>query len=135
MSYIKDAGRDTFLSNYIGVMDAVYGTLITNPAVIAASLFPGKSYWQIDFQSKYMTTLNQNKNIYHGSITYKKKIFWFIPISISVTSKDVNQPSGVLPYDIYSGGVQKTDPNQLPISGIISNGFGFIPSASALDIG
>lgn len=135
MSYIKDAGRDTFLSNYIGVMDAIYGTVITNPLVIVTALFPGKSYWQIDFQSKYMTTLNQNKNIYHGSIKYKKKIFWFIPVSITVTEKDVNQPSGVLPYDIYGGGQQKTSSAQLPLSGITSNSFGFIPTASALDIG
>lgn len=135
MSYIKDAGRDTFLSNYIGIMDAVYGTVITRPEIVVAALFPGKSYWEIDFQSKYMTTLNQSKNIYHGSIKYKKKVFWFIPISITVTNKDVNQPTGVLPYDIYGGGIQKTDNKQLPIANIVSNGFGFIPTASALDIG
>ena len=135
MSYVKDAGRNTFLSNYIGILDAVYGTLITNPLVVIVALFPGKSYWQIDFQSKYMTTLNENKNIYHGSIKYKKKIFWFIPVSITITEKDVNQPSGVLPYDIYGGGQQKTSSSQLPLSGITSNTFGFIPTASALDIG
>ena len=135
MSYVKDAGRNTFLSNYIGILDAVYGTLITNPLVVIVALFPGKSYWQIDFQSKYMTTLNENKNIYHGSIKYKKKIFWFIPASITITEKDVNQPSGVLPYDIYGGGQQKTSSSQLPLSGITSNTFGFIPTASALDIG
>lgn len=135
MSYVKDAGRDTFLSNYIGIMDAVYGTLVNRPEIVAAALFPGKSYWEIDFQSKYMTTLNQSKNIYHGSIKYKKKVFWFIPISITVTNKDVNQPTGVLPYDIYGGGVQQTDNKQLPIANIVSNGFGFIPTASALDIG
>lgn len=135
MSYVKDAGRDTFLSNYIGVMDAVYGTVITRPDIVVAALFPGKSYWEIDFQSKYMTTLNQSKNIYHGSIKYKKKVFWFIPISITVTNKDVNQPSGLLPYDIYGGGVQRTDTTTLPLANIISNSFGFIPTASALDIG
>ncbi len=135
MSYVKDAGRDTFLSNYIGLMDAVYGTVLTRLDIVVAALFPGKSYWEIDFQSKYMTTLNQSKNIYHGSIRYKKKIFWFIPISISVTNKDVNQPTGILPYDIYGGGIQRTDIDQLPIANIVSNGFGFIPTASALDIG
>ncbi|CAN1546046.1 Secretion system C-terminal sorting domain [Flavobacteriaceae bacterium] len=135
MSYIKDAGRDAFLSNYIGIMDAVYGTLITRPDIVVAALFPGKSYWEIDFQSKYMTTLNQSKNIYHGSIKYKKKVFWFIPISISVTNMDVNQPLGILPYDIYGGGIQKTNNKQLPLDNIVSNGFGFIPTASALDIG
>ncbi|CAM4086855.1 Secretion system C-terminal sorting domain-containing protein [Flavobacterium branchiophilum] len=135
MSYVKDAGRNTFLSNYIGIMDAIYGTLITNPLVVITALFPGNSYWQIDFQSKYMTTFNENKNIYHGSIKYKKKIFWFIPVSITITEKNVNQPAGVLPYDIYGGGQQKTSSSQLPLSGITSNTFGFIPTASALDIG
>lgn len=135
MSYIKDAGRDTFLSNYIGILDAVYGAFITNPIIVAVSLFPGSSYWRIDFQSKYITILNQNKNIYHGYIGYKKKIFWFIPISIAVTEVDVNQPTGVLPYDIYGGGQVTTPSNSLPLSGITSNTFGFIPTASSLDIG
>lgn len=135
MSYVKDAGRDTFLSNYIGIMDGVYGTSVNRPDIVTTALFPGKSYWEIDFQSKYMTTLNQSKNIYHGSIKYKKKIFWFIPITITVTNKDVNQPSGVLPYDIYGGGIHKTLNDQLPLTNIVSNGFGFIPTASALDIG
>ena len=135
MSYVKDAGRNTFLSNYIGIMDAIYGTLITNPLVVITALFPGKSYWQIDFQSKYMTTLNENKNIYHGSIKYKKKIFWFIPVSITITEKDVNQPTGILPYDIYGGGNQKSPTDNVPLDNIVSNSFGFIPTASSLDIG
>lgn len=135
MSYIKDAGRNTFFSNYIGIMDAVYGTLITNPLVVITALFPGNSYWQIDFQSKYMTTFNENKNIYHGSIKYKKKIFWFIPVSITITEKDVNQPIGVLPYDIYGGGNQKSPTDTVPLDNIVSNSFGFIPTASSLDIG
>lgn len=135
MSYVKDAGRDTFLSNYIGIMDVIYGAVITNPLVVATALFPGSSYWQIDFQSKYMTTFNQNKNIYHGSIRYKKKILWFIPVSITITEKDVNQPSGLLPYDIYGGGQQRTPTASIPLAGIVSNTFGFIPTASALDIG
>ena len=135
MSYIKDAGRNTFLSNYIGIMDAIYGTLLTNPLVVVTALFPGKSYWKIDFQSKYMTTLNENKNIYHGSIKYKKKIFWFIPVSITITEKNVNQPSGILPYDIYGGGNQKSPTDNVPLDNIVSNSFGFIPTASSLDIG
>lgn len=135
MSYIKSAGKDTFLSNYVGIMDGIYGTVLTRPDIVTASLFPGKSYWDIDFQSRYMTTLNENKNLYHGSIKYKKKVFWFIPVSITVTQKDMPQPANVLPYDIYGGGRQITDADQIPLSGITSNSFGFIPTASSLDIG
>ena len=135
MSYIKDAGRDTLLSNYIGILDVFYGAIINNPLVILVALFPGKSYWQINFQSKYMTTLNENKSIYRGLIRYKKKIFWFIPVTITITDLNVTQPPAYLPYDIYGGGQQRTNPNQLPLSSIISNTFGFIPTASALDIG
>lgn len=135
-SYIKDAGRGTFLSNYVGILDSFYASLINRPDImIVSSLFPGKSYWQIDFQSKYMTTLNESKNIYHGNISYKKKIFWFIPITITVTNKDVNQPSGYLPYDIYGGGNQTPPASEIPLSSITTNSFGFIPTASALDIG
>jgi hypothetical protein len=135
MSYIKDAGRNTFLSQYLNLFDAIYGLLIPNPAVTVAGLFPGKSYWEINFQSKYMTTLNENKNIYHGSVKYKKKVFWFIPVSITVTEKDINQPSGVLPYDIYGGGTFTAPTNDIPIDNIVSNLYGFIPTASSLDIG
>ncbi|WP_445721702.1 T9SS type A sorting domain-containing protein [Flavobacterium sp.] len=136
LSYIKDAGKNTLLSNYIGIMDFFFGSLISNPAIASVGgIFPGKSYWQVDFQSKYMTTLNQNKNIYHGSIKYKKKVFWFIPVSITVTELDINQPSGVLPYDIYGGGNQKSPTNNIPLDNIVSNNFGFIPTASSLDIG
>jgi hypothetical protein len=135
MSYIKDASRNSFLSQYLNLFDAIYSLLIPNPLVTVAGLFPGKSYWQIDFQSKYMTTLNENKNIYHGSIKYKKKVFWFIPVSITITEKDVNQPSDVLPYDTYGGGNQKSPTNNIPLDNIVSNSFGFIPTASSLDIG
>lgn len=135
MSYVKDAGRDTFLSNYIGILDAVYGALLINPVITVVALLPGSSYWKIDFQSKYMTTLNQNKSIYNGYIGYKKKVFWFIPVSIAVTDLNITQPTGVLPFDIYGGGQQRTNPNQLPLSGIVSNTFGFIPTASSLDVG
>ena len=135
LSYVKDAGRDTLLSDYIGILDAVYGALLLRPDIVFTALFPGNSYWEIDFQSKYMTILNQNKNIYHGSIKYKKKVFWFIPVSITLFNKNINQPSGVLPYDIYGGGWQAAATSQIPLSGIVSNAFGFVPSASALDIG
>lgn len=135
LSYVKNAGRNTLLSNYIGILDAVYGTLITNPLIVIVALFPGKSYWEIDFQSKYMTTLNETKNIYHGSIKYKKKVFWFIPVTITVTNLNVNQPAGILPYDIYGGGKQTAPTDQLPLDGIISNSFSFLPTASSLDIG
>ena len=135
MSYIKNAGKDTFLSNYIGILDAVYGVAISNPIVVIVALFPGKSFWQIDFQSKYMTTLNQNKSIYNGIIKYQKKVFWFISVTVTITNRNSPQPANVLPYDIYGGGQQTTDASQLPLSGIISNTFGFIPTASSLDIG
>ncbi len=135
MSYVKDAGRDTFLSNYIGLLDAVYGTLLLNPVIVGVALLPGSSYWKIDFQCKYMTSLNQNKSIYNGYIGYKKKVFWFIPVSIAVTDVNITQPTGKFPFDIYGGGQQRTNPNQLPLSGIVSNTFGFIPTASSLDIG
>lgn len=135
VSYIKQAGKNTALSNYIGILDGVYGTFLSRPDIVTVGLMPGKSYWDIDFQSKYMTTLNESKIIYHGSIKYKKKVLWFIPVSITVTDKNVSQPANILPYDIYGGGRQQTSTSQLVLDGITSNSFGFIPTASALDIG
>ena len=135
VSYIKQAGKNTALSNYIGILDGVYGTFLSRPDIVTVGLMPGKSYWDINFQSKYMTTLNENKIIYHGSIKYKKKVLWFIPVSITVAEKDVSQPGNILPYDIYGGGRQQTSTSQLVLDNITSNSFGFIPTASALDIG
>ncbi|UUW08656.1 T9SS type A sorting domain-containing protein [Flavobacterium plurextorum] len=135
MSYIKTAGSNTALSNYIGILDGVYGTFLTRPDIVSVGLLPGNSKWEIDFQSKYMTALNDSKNIYHGSVKYKKKVLWFIPVSITVSEKNAAQPANILPYDIYGGGRQQTDTESLVLEGIVSNSFGFIPTASALDIG
>lgn len=135
MSYIKTAGSNTALSNYIGILDGVYGTFLSRPDIVSVGLLPGNSKWEINFQSKYMTVLNDNKNIYHGSIKYKKKVLWFIPVSITVSEKNAAQPSNILPYDIYGGGRQQTSTSDLVLDGIVSNSFSFIPTASALDIG
>ncbi|MCC9063581.1 T9SS type A sorting domain-containing protein [Flavobacterium piscisymbiosum] len=135
MSYIKTAGSNTALSNYIGILDGVYGTFLSRPDIVSVGLLPGNSKWEINFQSKYMTVLNDNKNIYHGSIKYKKKVLWFIPVSITVSEKNVGQPSNILPYDIYGGGRQQTSTDDLVLDGIVSNSFSFIPTVSALDIG
>lgn len=136
VSYVKDAGRGTVFGKYLNLVDNLYGSLLNNPAIATASLFPGNSYWQIDFQSKYMTSLNENKSIYNGILKYKKKIFGIISVSVSIADMNVSQPANVLPYDIYGGGYAKGNLGSVNIlDGIVSNSFGFIPTASALDIG
>ena len=120
---------------YLGIVDALIGVAASNPLIVITSLLPGSSSWKSDFQSKYITNLNENKNIYKGYLGYKKKIFWFIPVSIAITDLSINQPAGINPYDIYGGGNFRTPTSSLPIDGVVSNSFGFIPTASSLDIG
>ncbi len=120
---------------YFGIVDALIGVGVTNPAIVVTALLPGKSYWKSDFSAKYITSLNQNKNIYHGYLGYKKKVLWFIPVSIAISDLDIDQPFGVLPFDIYGGGQDRAPVSQIPINGIVSNTFGFIPTASSLDVG
>lgn len=135
ISYIKTAGKSTVLSGFIDLLSATIGAVALRPDIVVTALIPGNSKWEVNFQCRYMEILNENKTIYRGSIKYKKKVLYFIPVSITLFSKNVPQPTGVLPYDIYGGGSQLAAVTQVPLSGIMSNSFGFIPTASSLDIG
>lgn len=104
---------------------------------------PGSSSYDIDFHMRPMLNLNENKEIYYGRIRYKKKILWFIPVNVNFTKVDLDQPSGILPFDTYGGGW--FDPenviDDLPsiitdfLEPIETHRYNFIPTASALDAG
>ncbi|XMO88346.1 T9SS type A sorting domain-containing protein [Algibacter sp. AS12] len=135
ISYIKTAGKSTVLSGFIDLLGAAIGGVFLRSDIIGTALIPGKSKWEINFQCRYMEHLNENKTIYRGSIKYKKEVLYFIPVSITLFSKNIPQPTSVLPYDVYGGGSQLAAVTQVPLSGIVSNSFGIIPTASSLDIG
>ena len=133
LSYSSDSGTGTGWPN---LLDALLGIVLNNPIITIVALLPGgDGTWISDFKCRSMSTLNQNKELYYGYIGYKKKILYLFNSTTAVTELSINQPYGVLPYDIYGGGNFRTATNQFPIDGIVSNSFGFIPTASSLDIG
>lgn len=147
ISYNKTAADKTILNSIIGLTDIGVGLVLTGTwqgaVLIALGVLPGSSKYDIAFNASAMRVLNANKQIYSGNITYKKKILWFIPVSVNLVNETQPQPFGVLPYDVYGGGAYTIENylgdlfDQLPT--IENNGtfgrYDFIPTASSLDIG
>jgi hypothetical protein len=83
--------------------------------------------------------------VYTGNITYKKKILWFIPVSITITNRAFNAPSGIYPYETFPGDYYPLPTNssfgdsgwfgKYAITLNIAPSIGFIPTPSVLDIG
>lgn len=148
MSYSKTAADKTVLNSIFGLTDILIGNtalLGTWQGLVLTGLgaIPGSSKYDIQFYAYSMKNLNEDKQIYYGRITYKKKILWFIPISVNFTKEEKFQPNLILPYDNYAGGSFNILNN---IGGVLdalptleNNGtfgsFSFIPTPSSLDIG
>ncbi|MBL87758.1 MAG: hypothetical protein CMO82_14030 [Winogradskyella sp.] len=145
--YEKTAADKTILNSIIGLTDIGVGIVLAGTwqgaALMVLGVLPGNSKYDIIFNASAMTSLNENKQIYYGRITYKKKILWVVPISVNLTREEKHQPNGIFPYDSYGGGAYTIENylgdlfNTLPT--LQNNGtfgrYGFIPTASALDAG
>ena len=145
--YEKTAADKTILNSIIGLTDIGVGLTLSGTwqgaVLVVLGVLPGSSKYDIIFNASAMTNLNQNKQIYYGRITYKKKILWFIPVSVNLTREEKHQPNGILPYDTYGGGAYTIENYLGDLFDVLptleNNGtfgrYGFIPSASALDAG
>ena len=145
--YSKTAADKTILNSIIGLTDIGVGLALTGTwqgvVLVVLGVIPGSSKYDIIFNASAMTTLNENKQIYYGRITYKKKILWAIPVSVNLTRKEKHQPNGYLPYDTYGGGAYTIENYLGALFDVLptleNNGtfgrYGFIPTASALDAG
>ncbi len=126
---------------------SVYSSIASMPPnVIPPGLgfIPGSNSWDADF------TVNADasgpyKQLYHGKLTYTKKILWFIPVTTILTQSSMGR-SGAYPWETFPGGFYSfpVDLNNLSTNSIwynangslsLANRFCFIPTASALDIG
>lgn len=123
----------------------ILGASAGNAGLIGAgfvSLIPGNGKFRANFNAKSIPYGTGN-NIYKGRISYQKKLFsafgWAPTITVNITNVEKNQPSNVLPFDTYGGGRYDTSALtgevDLPDEVYIRDGFSFIPTASALDIG
>lgn len=150
ISISKDAADKTVMNAVIGLTDLgvslgliLGGNFIDALWLTTLAVLPGSSSYDIDFHMRPMLNLNESKEIYYGRIRYKKKILWFIPVNVNFTKVDLDQPSGILPFDTYGGGW--FDPenviDDLPsiitdfLEPLETQRYNFIPTASALDAG
>lgn len=142
--------KTTLVADMVGTLvhpiAFLFGTGATGNAnfVEAAllGLLPGSSKYigQIKARANY-DELTQN--IYYSSLKYEKKILWLIPSQKTISSKSINQPAGMKPYEHYGGGFfQIYDTSQASEFGntqyydlSVKQTFNFIPTPSALDIG
>lgn len=121
------------LGGYIG------GTFVDSDlyGVAVLGLFPGHSKYNVDFKAKSLYDTSGNE-IYKGRMSYTKKILWVLNVTVDITNVTKNQPLGILPFDTYGGGYFDTNTLAGTVNSpnlIIKDRFGFIPTASALDIG
>jgi hypothetical protein len=123
----------------------IVGASSGNAGLIGAgivSLIPGNGKFRANFNAKSIPYGTGN-NIYKGRISYQKKLFsvfgWAPTITVNITNVEKNQPANVLPFDTYGGGKYEitslSTSVEIPDGVFIRDNFGFIPSASALDIG
>ncbi len=119
--------------------------LFDEPALLVGIL-PGNTKFNMDFNVKALPNVGNNNQIYKGKITFTKKLLWFINITVNITDRSYNNPTGILSYDYYPGGQynvpfdfeNSSASNALGNYGITSYlvpAFDFIPVPSALDVG
>lgn len=99
-------------------------------------LIPGSSRYIVDFEAKAMGY--GTNQIYKGLVRYEKEILWVLHSQKTIIDVKKNQPDGVLPFGIYGGGYFSigsiTGNIDMP-NLTVADRFGFICTASGLDIG
>lgn len=147
-------GKTTFLTDFLSTLlspiinDVGYPTLryLFNEPGLLIGILPGKSKFNLDFQVNALPSAGTTAQIYKGKITFTKTFLWIANITVNLTNKSFNSPSGSLPLDYYPGGRYSvpfdfantsvsSDFGSYGISSFLEPTFGFIPEPSALDIG
>lgn len=110
-------------------------------------LLPGNSSLSANFNIKAYPSFG-SQEIYHGSITYQKTLLWLLPITKTITDRDLDSPSNILLQEDFPGGVSpfasdfidegedfNTIFGDLGYSATVETSHNFISTTSALDIG
>lgn len=120
-----------------------------NEPGLLLGILPGSSSFDMNFSANALPVAGTSNQVYHGSISYTKKIFslfgWSPKITVSLTDRSYNNPVP-LSYDYYPGGNYQLPFNfststinnhfiNLGISANLAPSFNFIPTPSALDVG
>lgn len=121
-----------------------YPAYFSGQAGFLLSVLPGRNSINVNIQANAQQDGGGNL-AYSGKITYTKTILWVIPLSVTLTNRSFNNPSGIFPYETFAGDYYPF-PN---IGSYVSSGwfgkynvalsiaptFGFVPTPSVLDLG
>lgn len=145
-------GKTSFLTDIalsitgLGAYSGILASVVLDEAGFLLGILPGSSRFDMNFWVNAYPS-SGTAQIYYGRMKYKKTLLWLLPINVTITERSYNSPSGMLPIDSYPGGVNHSfkdiDVNTFK-SGVLGKygftialnpNFGFIPVASALDVG
>ncbi len=120
------------------------GIFLGQPLLLLG-IIPGRNDFAFDFYVNAQADGYSNQ-IYHGKITYTKKILWLIPVTATLTNRNYTSNASTFPYDYFPGGFydvpidlnSSSNQNVFFKYNIIASNqptFNFVPTVSALDIG
>jgi hypothetical protein len=131
----------TYLGDFVIAASPFVKQLWEMPVVTIASLLPGNYGVRANFNIKALPNTGNTK-VYDGEIKIVKKILWLIPVSSTLTSKEINYTGNNLPWTSAQGGFMSLDtytgqipnlPSCVNMSPVTGN-FSFVPAVSAIDI-
>ena len=136
------------LGDLAGIAGLPIAGALTGQPFLFLGIIPGRNDFNFDFYVNAQADGYSNQ-IYHGKITYTKKILWLVPVTATLTNRNYNSNASTLPYDYFPGGYydlrdanvdlnSSTNQNLFFKYNITANDqptFCFVPTASALDIG
>ncbi len=142
---IQGKASTRFLGDLVSQVAFPVATVFTGQPSFLLGILPGSTDLNIDLQVNHTSEGGGNR-VYYNRMWIRKKVLWFIPVTINITNKSFNAPSNHHSYESFPGGVYNTgfDINssssqnwfyKYNISASHVPTFGFIPVTSALDIG
>jgi len=133
------------LGDIAGTLGFPIASVLSGEPALLLGVLPGSSRMNMHFQVNAANT-NGGNQVYAGSISLTKKLFWIASFTVNLTNRSNNAPS-TLSYDYFAGGYSKLKSASSNNSGtsnwFYNNGITFvgpntfcaIPVPSALDIG
>lgn len=150
---IHNPGTDLFrlnatykLSSLIEFFNVVLGSAIsplfsfTNHPELLLNIVPGKTSISSSVSAK--AARSGSSEIYYGKLSFRKKILWLMPVTVTITKRKKVSPYNMIPVDGAQGGsfhIQDSFdfgslPSGLSLNYSLNREFTFIPTSSSLGI-